>query len=261
MLKNALLRILRPIAAWCVKHGLKQQDFNELGKRAFILAASEELERSGQKHSTSRISAMTGLQRKDIARLNQTTTDDLAQPHLMAKIIGRWTSSSNYLTKKGKAKVLGLDEFTTLVQSVSSDLNPYTALFELERTGALTKKDNRLRLASEAFCTSEDVEPKLSLMAEDVGILIEAVDQNAFDQQELPNLHIKTYYDNICQKDVPQIRTWILKTGERYHKEIRDFLSKFDKDLNPTQHHEAGGVTVTVGSFSQVKLPDSPEND
>jgi hypothetical protein len=92
----------------------------------------------------------------------------------------------------------------------------------------------------------------LGLLGRDMEDLVLAVDENLFSDRSVPHLHIKTQYDNIALSAVPELRTWCLELGARFHAEIRQKLAKYDKDLNPKLEHEAGGAVVAVGTFSRI---------
>ncbi|RIL12652.1 MAG: hypothetical protein DCC75_00075 [Proteobacteria bacterium] len=47
---------------------------------------------------------------------------------------------------------------------------------------------------------------------------------------------------------LPAIRKWLLNQGIQLHKRARIYLSRFDRDLNPSP--DKGGARVVVGAFS-----------
>ena len=248
---------LRPLARLCLQRGIRVQHFFDAAKRAFVDAATEELNILDSKHSTSRIAAMTGLQRKEIKRLREPNAASLTQVHYLAKILGQWSGNRRFSDRHGKPRVLSLSgqhsEFAELVYSISTDLNPYTALFELERNGAIQKKGTTVRLLHPTMEIGADQESSLQLLAEDIERLVGAVNYNIFDEPQVPNLHSRTEYDNIAPSAIPKIRRWILEQGFKFHTELRAFLSRYDRDLNPSLEKGAGRATVSVGSFSEIK--------
>ena len=254
---KALEGLLRPLARFCLRRSLKLQEFTETAKAVFLEIAAEEIKREGAAVSTSRLSVITGLHRRDVMRLFRNQESKLGtDTSIVARVIGQWQQDSRFSTRNGKARALQIEgrnsEFMELVRSVSKDLNPYTVLFELERIGAVKRSENTLTLESSVYVPSGDIKEGLLLLARDSADLISAVDENIFKPDELPNLHIKTEYDNICPEFIPEIRRWFLEHGQTFHEEARKFLSKFDKDLNPKLSGKAGGIRAAVGTFSLV---------
>lgn len=129
-----ITKALQGLASICVRKGLRLQDVLEPIKEAFVKASQEELLRLQQPVNTSRLAAMTGLQRRDIQRLLKGEAPGSEAISFFAKLINAWTSDKNY-SSKGKPKILNCEgassEFAQLVASVSRDMNSYTALFEL----------------------------------------------------------------------------------------------------------------------------------
>lgn len=258
--KSSLLhlseRLLRPVVRLALRHGLKVQDCYEVLKRVFISEARVELERCAERETVSRLAVMTGLHRRDVARLSEAADEEGEDVTLLTRIIGRWRVDPKFSTRR-KPKPLriegGSGDFAELVSSSSRDLNPYTVLFELERLGIVRRSGDMVELLRDAFEPAGDTTRGLQLLSSDVQDLVEAVDQNLFNRPDVPNLHIKTEYDSIPSECLPQIRNWFIETGARFHEEARRFLSQFDKDLNPKLYGKEGRSRVMVGSFSRIE--------
>jgi hypothetical protein len=153
-----------------------------------------------------------------------------------------------------------------LVESVSKDVNPATVLFELERIGAVKKEKNTIELKARGFRPSLEKEDEaLRLLGADIADLTTSVENNLLQVCPEPNLHITTRYDNVAVSAIPQIRKWILKRGSDFQAQVRAYVSRFDKDLNPALFQSQGGASVTLGTFSVTTTPipsaQGDEND
>lgn len=248
-----LRRCFRALVRVAVRHGVRIQEATDLLKVAFVEAAIEELESLGAKVNVSKVAAMTGLQRRDVAGLLERNAGGNAeQPsaNLMTRVLGLWQSGKRFQDGKGSARELAFDEgansFVNLVQEISTDLNPYTVLFELERLGLVKREGPSVILRHEAFDVRRDLTHGLDLLSGDVERLVATVGENLNETQLAPNLHITTSYDNLSSSDMPAIRAWVLERGAKFHKEVRTYLSKFDLDLNPRRR----GATTDRKSFS-----------
>lgn len=249
-----LLPILIPIAALCVRRGIKLQEFLEAAKRAFVIAAERELSRSEKKQNVSRISLMTGLQRSDVTRIKRLPSTPAYALNLTTRIIGQWCNNKSF-SSKGAPKPLqmksGPQSFVRLVESVSKDVNPATVLFELERIGAVKKEKNTIQLEARGFSPSLEKEDEaMKLLGADIADLMTSVEDNVLQVAAEPNLHITTRYDNVVVDAIPQIRKWLLKRGSEFQAQVRSYVSRFDKDLNPSLFKSQGGASVTLGTFS-----------
>ena len=259
------VRLLMPLGRICIRHGLKIQDVLDVLKKVLVIAAREELTKRGEKGSVSRVAVMTGLQRRDVMRIDEMPEVVPETGDLLTKVIGHWQQSPKFTTQAGKPRVLTYEgaesEFVQLVRSVSQDLNSYTVLFELERIGAIAKSPRGVRLTRRAYEPGQELEEGLRLLARDSNYFIQGVEENLFDNPATPNLHISTEYDNVCIEDVPKIRYWFLEQGALFHAKARRFISQFDKDLNPKLYKKEGGAKVVFGSFSMTQDPAKNRKD
>ncbi len=266
-LTKSLKRLLRPLLRFCVRHSIKFQDMLDLLKAAFIEVAEEELRSRDESINTSRLAMVTGLQRKDISRLqgNDPSTDSGAS--LLSRIIGQWQQHKDFCQRPGSPRLLGFEgaesEFAELVKSISKDINPYTVLFELERAGLVSRQDNHLELRTATYNISgvAQFEQAFELLERDSSDLLQAVEQNVLHSLKVPNLHQHTEYDNICVDALPQIQKWLLDKGTTFHEQARNYLAKFDQDVNPRLRKKQGGARVALGAFSLTVQPKTETHD
>ena len=246
--------LLLPVIRFCLRRSIKIQEFMEVSRHLYVRAAEESLKRDGYESNVSRIAVATGLQRREVTRLWRDEAEIRPEQSLLHKIIGQWEGDRRFSDKEGRAKKLSFkgveSEFADLVRSVSQDLNIYTVLFELERLGLIEKRGEQLVLIGEAVNPGRDVKRGLKLLSDDMSDLISAVEGNLFHDLPLPNHHTKTHYDNIIVEALPKIRDWFLSHGEKFHREARAFLSKYDKDLQPRLQSKLGKARVAIGSYS-----------
>jgi hypothetical protein len=261
-----LLLLLRPIVRFALARSLRIRDVVEYLKIVFVQIANEELEKLGEPQTASKVSAMTGIQRREIGRLLGLGPELRSDVDVIARVIGRWQNSPEYTTSRGQPKVLELKSregrFAELVAEVSTDLNPYTVAFELERSGTVEQTPKGLRLLRSAYEPKANFEDGLQLLAADAENLFAGVTENIFQPKALRNMHIKTEYDSIPASKEREIRQWLLNKGAAFHKELRDVLSQFDTDLNPelALAPQEGIVKVSVTSFSLTTTSSAEES-
>ena len=247
--------MLFPILKMCLKYAIRYQDVNENLKVGFIKAAQDELNKSGRKVSVSRISAMTGINRREVSRLIDSEFSLVEMKDLATKVIGQWQSDNDFTDKSGQPRALSSEgtnsDFFKLVQKVSSDLAPYTILYELERLNIIEKDADKVKLNVELYqAEAGNLEEGFSMLGEDIADIIAAVQDNTFSSHPIPNLHLKTEYNRIPVEKVNLIREWLLVEGSAFHKKVRDYLSDYDLDLNPNLGESKGSVKVSYCSFS-----------
>ncbi len=235
-----------------LKHSLRIADLIEIAKQTLVEVAAQELKAKGEEVSLSRINVMTGIHRAEVARIYNTGKIRGLRENVISKVISTWQHDRRFASANGNPKVLkleGMDSaFIKLIQSVSIDLNPYTVLFELERTETVKRTAKGLKLRKRIYLT-KDREEGFRFLSEDTQDLMSAVEENLDNLHELPNLHIKTEFDNIPESALPKIRRWLLHKGSAFHKNVSTYLSRFDRDSAAKK--ETGRATrVAIGSFS-----------
>ena len=250
---DCLRLMLKPIARFCVRHSLTVRELLEAAKIALIEAAEEDMQTAKEKVNVSRLSVVTGIHRRDVMRLTQEAAEQAGeQPaNLVTRIIGQWEQDKRFHSSAGKPKPLSDEEFKQLVYLISQDLNAGTVLFQLERLGIVEKTKAGLRLVKKALSLQDDARQGYLLMARDLNDLGAAVQENLGGGRELPHLHARTEYDNVFQTSVPIIQRWLLEEGQSFHERLRRFLSKHDKDVNPSRGGDAG-TRVIVTTYSRI---------
>ena len=258
--KNPAFRLigaaLAAIVRLCLRNGFKFQDLYDALKEIFLHEARAELLRHNELVSVSRLSILTGLQRKDITRLLHTDDDDkeveAEAKDLTTKVIGAWFARP-YLDANGRPRKLstvGLRSgFAELVNSVSADLNHRTVLFELMRLKIVEVKNDTAVLKLPGFIVHGDINATLPLIERDVSNLIMALQENLTTKAKDPHLHATTEYDNIPVDALPKIKEWMLKIGRDVHAQARVYIGSFDRDVNDKKRG-TGRVKVSLGTFS-----------
>jgi hypothetical protein len=204
---------------------------------------------------------MTGVHRKDVDRLiDQDIGEDISESSLIARVIGQWQGDAKYRTRIGQPKVLSFDgsdsDFSRLVRSVTSELNPSLVLAELERVGAVSKNQLGLKLLTSVYVPKQNELSFYKILAEDTRDLVLSVDHNIHARSGDRNLHIKTEYDAIPDCLLKEVSEWILREGTLMHERFSEYLSSKDKDVNKSLRKLAGRNRVAIASFSLCALAD-----
>ncbi len=259
-----LTSIIRPAIRFCIRYNVTIQGLTEAMKKVFIEEAARALTKAGESISASRINIMTGVHRIDIARLQQGDVKG-EQNKILVKVIGYW--QAKYSSKSGRPRVLsntGVDsEFFQMVQEVGKDLNPYTVLFELERLGLAEKTGSGIRLKKTQLVLDKNLEEGLQVYAQDSSDLLSAVEENILQfPPYAARHHLRTEYDAINSDDIPKVRKWIHKEGEKIHARARTCFSKYDVDQNGrTKDADDKKFRVVFTSYAYIEPISEPEDE
>ena len=237
----AILRLLRPLVRVLLRNGVSYSGFADLAKWVFVDVAAREFGVSGRKQSDSRISVVTGLTRKEVARIKKIETpDDTAaeqQYNRAARVIGGWLRDSRFTDRNGSPVPLPFDgqaSFSELVKAYSGDMTARSILDELLRVGAVERsQEGMIRLLVSAYVPVGSDAGKLHILGTDVALLIGTIDHNMRETQEQPRFQRKVAYDNLPAEALPRLRELSHEHGQALLREIDRYLSQQDRDTNP----------------------------
>lgn len=177
----ALARLLAPIAQLVVAKGLPYAAVDEMLRRAVVAGAHAAHPGLPEHRRTSRISAATGLNRREVDRLLAALAAPSGDPgeapprSPAAGVFTRWRGSAEYRTRAGAPRVLPrtgpAPSFESLAQAVTRDVHPRALLEELLRLGlaAHDPKRDMVWLLQDDFVPRGDAQRMLQWLGANVG--------------------------------------------------------------------------------------------
>ncbi len=186
-LTQAFIHLFRPLARTLIRNGVPFSAMAEWAKKVYVDVAFEEFREPGRKQSISRVSALTGLFRREVKRLHELDVDTglngSDRYNRAVRVISGWLNDERFLDAKGEPRDLPFDgegaTFSVLVRAYSGDITPRAMLTVLESADCVqASADGRLRLVSHAFIPGGDATDKLHILGTDVAELIATIDHN-----------------------------------------------------------------------------------
>ena len=239
----AVIRLLRPLVRILLRNGVSYHTFSDLAKWVFIDVASKEFGIRGRKQSTSRVSVITGLSRKEVTRVQQLPRpDDSASTekyNRAARVITAWRREREFVDAEGEPAPLPMSgsgaTFSELVKRYSGDVPVRAILDELIRIGAMERlEDGRLRLLAQAYVPESSKADKLHILGTDVGLLISTVGHNLKPDPTGPLFQRKVAYDNLPDEILPAFRKLSAKRAQNLLEKLDQWLAQRDRDITPT---------------------------
>jgi hypothetical protein len=217
--------------------------FSDLAKWVFIDVASKEFGIKGRKQSTSRVSVITGLSRKEVKRVQQLPRpDDSASTekyNRAARIITAWRREREFVDAEGEPALLPMSgsgaTFSKLVKRFSGDVPARAILDELIRIGAMERLDDgRLRLLAQAYVPESSKADKLHILGTDVSLLISTLGHNLEPDPTGPLFQRKVTYDNLPDEILPAFRKLSARKAQDLLEKLDRWLAQRDRDMAPT---------------------------
>src|SRR6056297_2829890 len=185
ILEAAVIRILRPLAQVLIRHGMAEGSFAQLARQAFVEAGFDHMARAGGRPTVSGVAALTGLSRKEVARLAKADPDgDRASReryNRAVRVISGWVNDARF-QQDGDPAPLNTDgqehSFATLVREYSGDVPPAAMLSVLQEGGNVVVQGDVVQLVQRAYIPMQTAPDRLNILGTDVAELILTIAHN-----------------------------------------------------------------------------------
>jgi Family of unknown function (DUF6502) len=257
-LGSAVSRLLKPLIRMLLRHHVPFSAFEELAKHVYVDVAMKEFGIPGKRATTSRVSILSGLTRKDVQRL--LTTPDVASDEATgegynraARVLTGWARDADFIDMQGQPRALDANEgeasFAALVKRYSGDMPARAVLDELVRVGAVRRRDDkRLELVTRGYVPQRSAVEKLAILGTDVADLIETIDHNIEHGATDPRFQRKVMYHSLPAQAVPAFRRLSAERAQALLEDMDHWLATRDID-NPPDAPEAPRARVGLGIY------------
>ena len=239
----AVLKLLRPLARILLRNGVSFSTFSDLAKWIYVDVAAREFGIEGRKQSTSRVSVITGLSRREVMRVRKLPRPDVTasteRHNRAARVIAAWRRESDFLDAKGKPALLPMEgrgaTFSELVKRFSGNVPPRAILDELIHVGAVERrKDGKIALITRAYIPRNIDAHKLNILGTDVRHLVSTIDHNLKSETTEPLFQRKVSYDNLPDDVLPKFRKLFANRAQALLESADRWLAQRDRDVTPT---------------------------
>ena len=199
------LQALAPMVHAALREGITYPQFAQALKAIFFDVARKELEKRGSRLTDSSISILSGVHRKDVKVLGQTTRQ-LSRPlSIASEVYTRWLASPDTTDSSGTPLPLPRigphPSFESLAYSVTKNVHPRTVLEELLRLKLVILEDTFVIPQKSNFVPSEGYAEMATFMANNLGDHVAAACANLAGQ-EIPFLEQSVFADGLTEESV-----------------------------------------------------------
>jgi len=231
----ATASILRPLIKMLIRYGISYAAFTELAKHLYFEIGKNDFAIPGKKQTSSRISTLTGLSRKEVARLESLPPHqhalDASRINRAARVISGWIRDEEFLAKNKEPADLPFEgekqSFSALVKRYSGDITARTIADELLRVDAISMSpDGLIHLNTRAYVASANDIDKITILGTDVSNLIKTIDHN-ITKPDNSYLQRKVAYNYIPEEDLPDIKPQLTKIAQASLQSMDKVLAKY----------------------------------
>lgn len=239
VLRQAFYRILKALMHILYRKGVAFKDFSQLAKQAYVDVVAIELQAAGERPTATRMAAVTGLTRKDIAQLKQDgAVNQAVPPNRSQRIVQAWVNDAAFQDAAGEPRILPFrgetGSFEALVKQYSGDMSCFAMLDEMKRIQMVTEQAGQVQLLNKVYIPHGDEQEKLALLGSDVALLIDTIEHNltVVHASEL-RYQRKVSYDRIPDSVLPEFQAFASQEAQALLVRFNDWLAVHDRDSNP----------------------------
>lgn len=232
-LYGALIRLLTPLVRILLRRGVSYTEFSELAKRVFVHVADSDFTIEGRKQTASRVAILTGITRKDVAKLRNKPLEvspDAAKHNRAARVVSGWLRDSDFHDAMGNPRPLETlsdeSEFAQLIRRYSGDMPVRAVLDELIRVESVQKdEDGYVRLSNAGYVPQQD-EAMLDLFGQSACDLLNTLDHNLSNPSVQSRLQLSAVHDGIPHDEVLRFKRFSEQRALALLKELDARLSE-----------------------------------
>lgn len=257
LLLAAVDALLEPLAQLCLAKGLTIQSVEERLRLAFVQSAIGASGHLPAQRLNSRISASTGLTRREVARLQAHVSGQQAprapRPSSATELFTRWASEPGLRTAEGEPSALPrlgpAPSFERLAQSVTQDVHPRSLLDELCRLGlaAWDTETDQVSLLKDAFVPRGDWARMTGFLADNVGDHLRGASANVLGSGK-EHLEQSIFADELSVQSLQAFRNLM---AAQWRHMLKSVVPRLEKLIEADQ--QAGRVQnqrVRVGLYT-----------
>jgi hypothetical protein len=238
-----LARLLRPLVRLCVRGGMTFPALAQLLRELFVNVAEHDFALEGKEQTDSRVSLLTGIHRKEVARLRGAGAPVNETPATLSRtsaIIARWLAAPEFTDSKGHPLPLprtaadDAPSFEQLVASVTKDVRPRAVLDEwLDRKLVAINGNEEIVLLDTAFVPRGEDDRKWYYLGRNLHDHVAAAEANV--SSPVPRfLERAVHYDGLSPK--------LAKRLEARSRELAmDALKIANREANRALAKDKGG--------------------
>jgi hypothetical protein len=261
----ALASVLKPVVKLLLQTGVGYAEFCGVAKSVFVAVATEDYGLRRRPTNISRVSAMTGISRKEVSRLKHEGDVERWTPSLEASpansVLHHWHHDPDFASSPGVPKALAFDgpgSFATLVSRYAGDIPPGAIRASLRQAGAVNDVGGGLLAPRDRFFVPAQLdEDVIRGMFFSLANLAGTIAHNAHTRRDhgpSSSAHIEELFleraawtDHISGSGAEMFKTWAREEATRFIEAADHRLGEYE--LPRRQWRKANQRLVGIGVY------------
>jgi len=225
--------IFRPLARLCIARGLRFADVAERLRRAFFNSARAE---AGPEATDSRLSVMTGLQRRDVARLREANAEPAPKPDPLSRLVALWLARHDGVPLPRH----GPGSFDELARDVRRDIHPKSLLDGLAEAGTAAFDADEVQLLKRAHVPLAGSEAQLDYLGRNVGDHLSVAVDNVLGADQ--GFDLAVHYNGLSGAAVAELEAL-------WRARIAPVLEEMNAEARRLREDDPGEARMRAGGY------------
>jgi len=225
--------VLEPVIRLMLRLGVTWKEFSELCKTKYVEVATADFGIRGRPTNASRVAILTGLDRREVARLRQSASESVPKGYQSraSQILAAWHHDPEFLDAQGQPAALVVEgeaaSFSELMRRYAPALPVVAMIKELRSAGAIDEdSDGRLKPLTRAYVPVGLPVERLRLWASVLSDVANTIDHNFSRAPDVPaKFERRALSLNIDPEALPEFRRLLEREGQAMLERIDDWLS------------------------------------
>ncbi|MDZ7922532.1 MAG: DUF6502 family protein [Marinagarivorans sp.] len=259
LIEAALGNLLEPIVAMLLRNGVTYQEFISFSKDTFVAVAQRDFGVRGRPTNSSRISAMTGIDRRDVGRIKEALADNANITRVresqdrMSRVVRGWYEDKSFVSSEGQPQLIALEDgessFKELARRYSGGLPFKAVLKELIASGNVAfVGDNTVRVLK-PFYSPPGSNPEALLRA---GTVINELSSTLFHnlyvvpnkKKESPRFERRASSNDLSVDDIDAFKAFLNTEGQAFLERVAAWIIEHETTNDDPKQRVRLGVGV-----------------
>jgi hypothetical protein len=265
-LSAAVLSLLKPLVRVLLRNGIAYGSFAELAKKIYVDVAFNEFAPDKKKQTISRVSALTGLTRKEAKRFHELQNPDThgseQRYNRAIRVISGWVNDPEFHDAQGQAAELPIEgekgSFASLARKYSGDVPTQSMLAVLSIASSIEKTGDRVRLIRQAYVPGDDAAEKLGILGSDTAELIATIDHNLVCDKSASRFQRKVSNSRVSAEALPAFQALSAQKAQALLEELDAWLDRHEVDKDAQDSDQGQYVSLGIYYYENSQDKEDP---
>ncbi len=265
---SALGVLLRPVVRLMLELGVSVKDFNEITKQVYVRVASSEYGIRNRPTNATRVAILTGLSRREVARVRDSLESDTPgfsdESTILGRVLSGWHQDDAFGTNgvPDRLPADGSGSISALLERYAPDVPPTAVLKELSRVGAIeVGKDGSARALMRYYMPLELDAASIERYGSVLNDLASTINHNVLETEvRKRRFEGRAVNPRLSNAGLDAFRDWLEERGQSFLEEVDAWLTTHELEHDATEPAlRIGAGLYFIANDTSPRIPKVPK--